>query len=151
MINIIHYDEDIFFLSIMVKRLIDGLKLELDGPLFLIKIVEEIEFISRSIEYFMSSLQGNNLKVNRLQYLKNLYKLNKLFIELLHGILTDQILFSKNVKNHSAHFSELRDHHISHELKIKSGLHIDKNQMKYDHDMLSEEEYKILLSQAEDD
>jgi uncharacterized pyridoxamine 5'-phosphate oxidase family protein len=146
MINIIHYDDDIFFLTAMVKRLFEGLKLELDSSLFLNKILEEIAFISRSIEHFMESLKSTKLKVNRLNYLKNMYKLNTLFIEMLNAVLTEQVAFAQNMKNHFPHLTTLRDRHLDHESALKDELNAGKSPGGQDHEVLSEEEYKILLS-----
>ena len=151
MINIIHYEDDIFYLTAMVKRLSDGVKLELDTSLFLNKILEEIAFLSRSIEYFIDSLKSSKLKVNRLNYLKGMYKLNKLFIELLNAVLTEQVAFAKNLKNHFPHLAGLRDRHIEHESAIKEALHVGKGPSGQEHEVLSEEEYKILLSPDEDE
>ncbi len=151
MINIIHYEDDIFYLTSMVKRISDGIKLELDTSLFLNKILEEIAFLSRSIEYFMESLQSTKLKVNRLNYLKNMYKLNKLFVEMLNNILTEQVPFAQNLKNHFQHLSSLRDRHIEHESAIKDALNAGKSPAGQENEILSEEEYKILFSPDEEE
>ncbi len=151
MISIIHYEDDIFYLTAIVKRLSDGVKLELDTSLFLNKVLEEIAFLSRSIEYFMDSLKSTKLKVNRLNYLKSVYKLNKLFVELLNSVLTEQVPFSKNLKNHFPHLAGLRDRHIEHETAVKEALHLGMGPSGQEHEVLSEEEYKILLSPDEDE
>ena len=150
MINIIHYDDDIFYLTYTVKRLFDGIKLELDASMFLNKVLEDIAFVSRSIEFFLESLKTSKLKVNRLNYLKNMYKLNKLFIEMLTTIITDQAAFASQLKNHVTHLTSLRDRHIEHEQILTNAMSKGKNPALEDSDMLSEEEYRILLSPDEE-
>src|SRR4030066_308687 len=122
MVNIIHYDDDIFYLTHTVKRLFDGIKLELDATLFLNKILEDIAFVSRSIEFFLESLRSSKLKVNRLNYLKNMYKLNKLYIEMLNAILTEQAAFAPLLKHHFTHLGSLRDRHIEHEHDLHQAI-----------------------------
>jgi hypothetical protein len=150
MINIIHYDDDIFFLTYTVKRLADGLKLELDPSLFLKKYLEEIDFLSRYIEFFLESLQSTKLKINRINYLKSVYKLNKLFIEMLNKILTEQVPFSQNLKTQFSRLAGIKDSHIEHEQAIKDALNVGRSPSAQDNEALSEEEYRILLSPEEE-
>jgi hypothetical protein len=150
MINIIHYDDDIFYLTYTVKRLFDGLKLELDASLFLNKLLEDIAFVSRSVEFFLESLKSTKLKVNRLNYLKNMYKLNKLFVEMLNSTLTEQAAFAPQLKNHFTHLAALRDRHIEHEHVLIEALNKGHHPSAQESDILSEEEYRILLSRDED-
>ena len=150
MVNIIHYEEDIFYLTHTVKRLYDGLKLELDASLFLNKVLEDVAFVSRSIEFFLESLRSGRLKVNRMAHLKNVYKLNKLFIEMLNAVLTEQAVFAPQLKHHFPHLTTLRDRHTSHEEALSSMFTKGKHPEAQESDILSEEEYRILFSQNDE-
>jgi hypothetical protein len=150
MINIIHYDDDIFYLTYTVKRLSDGIKLELDAALFLNKILEDMAFVSRAVDFFLESLKSSKLKVNRLNYLKNMYKVNKLFVEMLNALLTEQAAFAQNMKSHFPQLQAMRDRHIEHEHTIRDAMHAGKHPAADEGDGLSEEEYRILLADNEE-
>lgn len=146
MINIIHYEDDIFFIHYCIKRLSDGLKLELDPSVFLVQIRNDINFLSQSLAFFLDSLKSTQLKVNRLHHLKNLFQVNKLFIELLNAILTEQSPFSQHLKDDFARLSEIKIQQTEYECEIKDALKTSRKLTAHDHEALSEEEYRILLT-----
>ena len=150
MVNIIHYEDDMFYLAYTVKRLSDGLKLDLDPSLFLGQIRIDIAFLSQSLAFFLDSLKNTQLKVNRLNHLKNVFQVNKLFIELLNFILTEQSPFSQHLREYFPNLADLRIQHTEYEHEIRDALKTSKKAVNQDHEALSEEEYRDLLSPDED-
>ncbi|HEQ72644.1 MAG TPA: hypothetical protein ENN69_09160 [Spirochaetia bacterium] len=146
MINIIHYEDDIFFLNLTAKRLADGLKLELDPSLFHAHVLDEILFLSRSIVFFLDSLKTTQLKVNRVNYLKSIFAVNKQLIEILNSLLTRQVPFAEHLADQFDHLTNLRTQHSEYEYEIRDAMTTSKKSTVQDHEALSEEEYRILLS-----
>lgn len=150
MINIIHYEADLFYLNYTVKRLSDGLKLELDPSLFQMQIRSDITFLSHSLAFFLDSLKSTQLKVNRLKYLKNVFQVNKIFIEMLNSILTEQSPFALHLKEFFPTLSDLRIQHTEYECEITDAMKTTKKAVNQDDESLSEEEYRTLLAPDED-
>ncbi|RPJ06886.1 MAG: hypothetical protein EHM28_09085 [Spirochaetaceae bacterium] len=145
MTNIIHYEDDIFFLSATAKKLADSLMLELDPSLFADKIISEINYLSKTIEYFMNQLKTTTLKVNRQNYLKSIFLVNKQYIDILTGILSGKYPFSIHLSGErgSMEASKLRHTEFSSELEdTLAGI----NKTPGEKDVISEEEYKILFT-----
>jgi len=149
MTNIINYEDDIFFLTYMVKKLSDCLQLEIDPNIFLNKIIDEITFINKSIEYFFNTLKQSQLKVNRINYLKNILKLVSLFIDLLDELLKENLIFSKYMKDNFKYFLNIKKQLHQYLQEIKEIMTDIKDTSNLENDIISEEEYRILLSPQE--
>ncbi|MBN1525040.1 MAG: hypothetical protein JW904_11185 [Spirochaetales bacterium] len=151
MTRIINFEDDIFFLAYSVKKLADGLLLELDPSIFLDKIVEEISFVSRSVDFFINQLKSTSLKVNRVNYLKSIHKLNAQFTDVINGIVSEKFPFSIHMKQHKGNIEPLLTRHREYETEISDALSGEMKDGSHDKEIISEEEYKILFAPDENE
>lgn len=79
----IHYQDDLFSLSVLVKSLDLILSTETDPDYFAERVSADIEFLDRNLRAFGSMLDQNTLLIERADYLKLLEKTVKSFIGVL--------------------------------------------------------------------
>jgi hypothetical protein len=79
----IHYQDDLFSLSVLVKSLDLILSTETDPDYFAERVGTDIEFLDRSLRAFGSLLEQNTLLIERAEYLKLLERTVKSFLGVL--------------------------------------------------------------------
>ena len=80
MSQMIHYQDDLFSLSVLVKSLDLILSTETDPDYFAGRVEGDIDFLGRSLRAFGALLEQNTLLVERAEYLKLLERTVKAFI-----------------------------------------------------------------------
>jgi hypothetical protein len=83
MSQMIHYQDDLFSMSVLVKSLDLILSTDTDPDYFAERIGEEIGFLDRSLRLFGSLLEQNTLLIERAEYLKLLERTVKAFVGVL--------------------------------------------------------------------
>ena len=83
MSQMIHYQDDLFSLSVLVKSLDLILSTETDPDYFADRVRADLSFLDRSLESFASLLEQNTLLIERAEYLKLLERTVKTFIGVL--------------------------------------------------------------------
>ncbi len=151
MTNIINYEDDIFYLTHIVKKLADGLKLEIDPVNFKDKVVSEIDFIHKCTGQIFTSLKKSQLKINRDTILKNMLRLNRHFIRLLDDIINRATPFTHHLQEESNRFSALKTRHAEFMQEIEDILSSIAKKGNGDQETISEEEMRILLTNHEDE
>jgi hypothetical protein len=81
--QMIHYQDDLFSLSVLVKSLDLILSTETDPAYFADRIDAEIEFLDLSLGTFATLLEQNTLLIERAEYLKLLERTVKAFLGVL--------------------------------------------------------------------
>jgi hypothetical protein len=84
--QMIHYQDDLFALSVLVKSLDLILSTETDPDYFAEKVEADIVFLDRSLRSFETLLEQNTLLVERAEYLKLLERTVKAFLGVLERI-----------------------------------------------------------------
>jgi hypothetical protein len=87
MSQMIHYQDDLFSLSVLVKSLDLILSTETDPDYFAERIGSDIAFLDRSLRHFGGILEHNTLLIERAEYLKLLERTVKAFIGVLDRLL----------------------------------------------------------------
>jgi hypothetical protein len=151
MTNIINYEDDIFYLTHIVKKLADGLKLEIDPVNFKDKVVSEIDFIHTCTGQIFTSLKKSQLKINRDTILKNMLRLNRHFIRLLDDIINQATPFTHYLQEDANRFSALKTRHTEFMQEIEDILSSIAKKGNGDQETISEEEMRILLTNHEDE
>jgi len=83
----VNYEDNIFFLNLILKQIEAAFKLNIDAALFKDRIVEEIRFLDAASEDIFQALQSNSLMIDRWEHLKELQKLNRSFVSLMEEIV----------------------------------------------------------------
>jgi hypothetical protein len=81
--QMIHYQDDLFSLSVLVKSLDLILSTETDPDYFAERVGTDIEFLDRNLRVFGSLLEQNTLLIERVEYLKLLERTVKSFLGVL--------------------------------------------------------------------
>ncbi len=68
----LHFEDNIFFINILIRTIRDGLLLDLDSEYFLVKIMNDIGFIGDSLEKLLDELEKNERLLERQEQLLNL-------------------------------------------------------------------------------
>jgi hypothetical protein len=83
MSQMIHYQDDLFSLSVLVKSLDLILSTETDPDYFAERVESELGFLDKSLGAFADLLEQNTLLIERAEYLKLLERTVKTFIGVL--------------------------------------------------------------------
>jgi hypothetical protein len=83
MSQMIHYQDDLFSLSVLVKSLDLILSTETDPDFFAERVGADLDFLNGSLESFALLLEQNSLLIERAEYLKLLERTVKTFIGIL--------------------------------------------------------------------
>jgi hypothetical protein len=86
MSKMIHYQDDLFAISVLVRSLDLTLSTEADPEFFSERIDGDIAFIAESLQSFGSLLEQNNLLIERPECLKLLQRNHRAFIGVLEKL-----------------------------------------------------------------
>ena len=145
----VNYGDNIFFLNMKVRILKNCLKLEIDRELFLEKINEEILFVVVAIEKLYGLLKESPIIVNRSENLKAIQRLKGQLIGLLTSIIDGDSRYSMLMENRFSQYNTVRENFLQNIEEIKNiitGINEKVGEEQY---IISEEEYKHLLSDDE--
>lgn len=145
----INYEDNIFFLKLILKQITSAFKLSIDTELFRDKVVEDLFFLDRTINGIFSSLKMNSLIIDRLDHLKDLQKLNKDFVQLLEDTLNIHSPFAHYLSDLFEDLQNIKENHQQDIVEIKEIITGSRFSSVEEDQMVSAEEFKILLSQEE--
>jgi hypothetical protein len=83
MSQMIHYQDDLFSLSVLVKSLDLILSTDTDPDYFAMRVATDLDFLDKTLEAFCTLLEQNTLLIERAEYLKLLERTVKTFIGVL--------------------------------------------------------------------
>jgi hypothetical protein len=116
----VNYEDNLFFLSQMIGLAEKSVKLKLDNNFFYSKIVDDIHFIDRTLQFIFKDLSENNYLINRNQYLHSLMKKKNRFISLLESLenpvyenntltIEDRVAFTRYREIHRGDIVDIRE------------------------------------------
>ncbi|OQX30067.1 MAG: hypothetical protein B0D92_00415 [Spirochaeta sp. LUC14_002_19_P3] len=141
----IHYDDNIFFLTVMIQSLHDALQINIDAEYFAEKILEDSMFINTSIQKIYKTLTENRNLINAPSYLHSVMKAKVVYGRLIDAILHSEGDFSVIFKTKSSQLQQIAASHREDVQIIKEKLSNinDKNIISFD-------ELNILMSPIEE-
>ena len=142
----VNYEDNIFFLTLILKQLTAAFKLNIDATLFKDRLIEEIRFLDAASDEIYQSLQSNPLMIDRWEHLKELQKLNRSFISLMEEILAAKLPLSKALEESSPLVERLLEARRAQHQRIRdlaSGYQVSAGEAEQ---IVSEAEYRHLLS-----
>jgi hypothetical protein len=144
----INYEDDIFTLSLFVRTLSDVLKLEIDSEFFRERIEGDITFIHSTIGRIFDTLSGAPLFLKRHEYLTEIQRLKRAFVDLLDAVIDGRFLFAEFLGGSAERFRGFRQVHEEDIALIRSVL--SQSGGREEEHIVSEDEFKILLSPTDD-
>jgi hypothetical protein len=88
----IHYQDNIFFLSVLIKALDSGLSTDADPEHFRDNVIGNLEFIGSSLGLFLGFLDQNVLLIDRAEYVKLLERTSRAYTVILEKLLAGSYL-----------------------------------------------------------
>lgn len=85
--QIIHYLDNLFFLSVLLKSLDSGLSTEADGEHFRGLVLGNLEFLASSLNHYMGLLEQNIVLIDRAEYVKLLERSMRAYARVLERLL----------------------------------------------------------------
>jgi len=149
----VNYEDNLFYISMMIKNIKQSFKLNLAEEFFSERQAEEIIFIFHSLQKFLKDLSDNSYLINRNQYLYTMIKVQDHFTE-----MADQFLqIRQNNLWDEAMTAQIRkaiEKTLLDKTDIRDLLH-QQNQDDVEKDLISNEELNFLmapgLQEEEDD
>jgi len=83
----IHYEEDLFYLTLQMKGLREGLRLTIDADYFQDKFLADLRFVDETLDKVLATLKENPNLIRRAEYLYNLVKVQGAYLELIADLL----------------------------------------------------------------
>jgi len=143
----IHVQDDLFFITLMVKTLRDGFSLEIDSEIFLDTVVDDIVFIDKALLKLNEFLDQNTHLIERKEYLRSLLQIDKQFADLLSGVLNRDFGFSEALEEYRSKISAIWDAHRRLFSAIQSTLSLAGADEFGQTDIVSHDELSGLLGE----
>ena len=144
----LYYDDNIFYLNEIITTIEDALKLEIDSGLYLDKLVDDLLFVEATLARLYGSLMENQMLIRRSEHLHRLLRSKQQFCELLESISARQVAIGSDLVPFFPKFRELIAEQREHISDIQSLLHTSETAPEQAEDMVSQEEFRILMGDA---
>jgi hypothetical protein len=141
----IHYEDNIFFMTALIRTLNDAVKLNVDADYFADKVLEDTLFIDTSIQKIYGSLKENNHLIRRNSYLHSTMNVKKAYARLLEDLLSTDGAFAAPFETMRPKLRRIAAGHLNDVKEIKDGLD-DVQDIKNDGDTISYDELHFLMS-----
>ena len=149
MLQRINYEDDTFYLLLMLKRLHDGLKLDIDPEYFLDKVVDDIYFVDEVISTLYSNLRRSSI-IRKVEYIRSIHRVKKLMVDLIESIVNNKIPLSNNIAEFLESLKNIGEIHRRDIRDIRKYLLTVEDESTEDDLMVSEKELKFLFSKNND-
>lgn len=140
----IHYEDNIFFLTMMIRTTSNAIKLNIDADYFADKVLEDCFFISSSIQKIYISIKDNKRLIRRNIYLHSVMQLKKVFNRLIEDILSLDENFSSIFKLSFPKLRRMTATHLDEIDFIRKELG-DTDEVSIDANIISYEEMHYLM------
>jgi hypothetical protein len=144
----INYEDDIFTVALHVRCLQDTLKLDVDPELFRDRVLGDIAWIDATINRLYQSLRESSVYVKRQDYLRELSKLKRAFIDALDGLLEQGVPLADHLADSAADLRSRRELN-ARDIDAITGLLAGGGTADEEH-IVSAEELRFLMT-AEDE
>ena len=143
--NRIHYEDDLFYLSLVIKNLREGFRLPLDPEFFREKSLADLRFLEETLLRFSDTLKENSLLIRRAEYLHSLVKVEGEFLRLVTELLQNQLVFSENLGDFSEELARYQAKHREIETDIRALLKVLSQEEDGKHDVITATELDLLM------
>jgi hypothetical protein len=148
--KLINYEDNIFYLLVLLKSIRDGARLDVDSKYFGQKLVQDFLYIASITDDIFKPLKTNVHLLKRSNYLKDLKRLKKQYVDLIDDIIENKVpqahIFATSIDK----LREIKKVYSKDLLDIKSLLPKSASEHGEEELMVSEEEFKYLLVQDEE-
>jgi len=144
----IHYEENLFFLNLLMKGIKEGLMLTIDTDYFQDKILADLRFIDATLDRIYSTLKENQNLIHRAEYLYQLVKAEGAFLEVLGDVVKGTGEISDALLPYREEFVQRTSGHETNVLEIRTLLRIVSQEEERE-DVITSEELSLLTRPEE--
>ena len=145
----IHYDDNMFFLTALIRTIDDGLGVNVDADYFGEKIIEDVLFIDTAIQKIHGSLKQNTHLIRRDVHLHALMKLKKSYGRMIENLLSLEGAFAQIVRPMAPKIRRSAASHLNDVREIRE--HLGRSAApRIDGDMISSDELHFLMTPMDD-
>jgi len=149
MAKMVNYGDSLFLLGEIVRTVKDGLELEVEGSIFLDKLVEDIFFVESSLDKLYEQLKSSPLLIDRNEHLKNLMRTENLFADLLEGSTHERYRLSEELGPFHDRFEVMARNRRGRSQEVRDTIDSSEPVVGENGDMISPAEYEFLLVDTE--
>lgn len=146
----INYEDNIFYLKLLLKQLQSALRLSIDGVLYAEKIAADIAFLDKTAGGILHSLETNMQLLDRLELLKDLEGFARRFAQFLDEVLAGETELLTGLGAHDQAFLQMKERCLENTRRIREFISGSRNGEAEADQIVSEEEFKFLLSQDDE-
>lgn len=145
----IHFEDDIFYLNLLIRTFRDGLELDLDLELFMTHAVDDLTFIDGTFERLLAELSGNERLLEREEQLMNLLEAEERFAEAIGRVMSGRGTLAQGLAPFADRLAEFRTRSL-HRRSVIDGVTAFKSAQEEDPYVVSQIELNELLKESED-
>ena len=146
----IHYEEDLFYLTLQMKSLREGLRLTIDAEYFQDKFLADLRFIDEVLDKILATLKDNPNLIRRAEYLYNLVKVEGSFLELLSDVLEGSGEIREALTPYRNEFLRRRESHDADVHEIRTLLRLVSQEEERE-DVITSDELELLTRLEDED
>ncbi len=147
----VNYEDDIFFLSSIVKSLSNGIELDIDPEFFRDKIIEDIAFVNMTLNRLKDSLQENAYLIRRTEYMRELARAVQVFCNFLDSVNSSESALGEALRDSSETVQRYRSEQAEVLNYLNRTIRSEKTQVTEEEHIVSQDEYRFLLEDQDDD
>ncbi len=146
-----HYENNLFFLSGMVRTLHEAIRLTIDADLFAAPILDDSLFLDSAIQKIHEQLRENPHLVPRQQYLHKLMKVRRAYILFLNDLLASDHIISQLSSSDQEMLFRIASAHAESNQVIRQELqNTPEDDNMGSQEIISHDELNILLADIDE-
>jgi hypothetical protein len=145
----IHYEEDLFYLSLQMRGLREGLRLTIDADYFQDKFLADLRFVAETLDKILLTLKENANLIRRAEYLYNLVKVEGAFLELVSDLLEGDGDLREALAGYRSEFLKRQESHDADVQEIRALLKLVSQEEERE-DVITSDELSLLTRRDED-
>ncbi|TVQ26184.1 MAG: hypothetical protein EA383_06085 [Spirochaetaceae bacterium] len=141
----INYEDNVFFVSALIKALSTGVVLDIDHDYFGEKILGDVTFIHETLRSLDKSLRENVYLIRRTEYMRSLLRTVQNYVEFLDSLKTSDSAFAKDLSAHAPRFERYREEQRSVAAELQRALQGAAAPSSETEEIISTDEYRFLF------
>lgn len=141
----INYEDNVFFVSSLIKALSTGIVLDIDHSFFGEKILQDISFVHETLRTLDHNLRANVYLIRRTEYMRSLLRTVQNFVEFLDSLSTAKSAFAKDLSRHASRFRQYRDEQRTAAAELQRALQGAAAPSEETEEIISSDEYRFLF------
>lgn len=145
----VHFDDNLFYLNLLIRTYRDGWKLPLDAEFFLGKAIEDLDYLDSVLNRLQDWLSKNPHLVQRVDYLQNLASTKTAYARLLNDLLAPNHPFAAALAPYRDDLTRQERSHLQQTQELRQEIRHSLGGSSESDDVISPEELSLLMQDQE--